>query len=190
MIQDAYGIKDYQVEGPDWLSTEHFDVSAKFPEALPKDPEKSRAAYQAMMQKMLADRFKLVVHREEKKFSVYGLIVTKNGMKFKEVPDSGSHGSNSDNGHYTGTCVSMDTLAEFLARKAELPVLDMTGLKGFYDLKLDLIPQPPQPGDPPDSPGETISIALQEQLGLKLETRKAPIEVVVVDHAEKVPTEN
>jgi uncharacterized protein (TIGR03435 family) len=190
LIMRAYGVKDYQVEGPDWLSAEHFDVAAKFPGELPKDPEKSSAAYQAMLRKMLADRFGLVVHREQKSFTVYGLVMAKGGIKFKEVPDSGSHSSNNDNGHYNGTCISMDTFAGFLARRAELPVLDMTGLKGFYDVKLDITPPTPQPGDPPDSPGSVISVAIQDQLGLKLETRKTPIEVIVVDHAEKAPTDN
>jgi len=197
LIVTAYGMKDYQVEGPDWLSSARFDVAAKFPEALPRDREKYNAGLRAMMQKMLADRFKLVVHRDRKTFSVYGLIVGKRGIKFKEVPDAGSH-SNSNNGHYVGTSVTMAAFAEFLARRVDLPVLDMTGLKGSYDLTLDWVPEPRQSGeskgDVPvvaDSPtGATLLLAIQEQLGLKLESRKAPIEILVVDHAERVPTEN
>jgi uncharacterized protein (TIGR03435 family) len=190
LLGEAYGVRDYQLEGPDWIRSEKFDISAKFPEDFPKERERYDAALSVMMQKMLADRFKVSLHREQKPFTVYGLEVAKNGIRFKEVPDSGNHNSSSNNGHYTGTCISMDTFASFLARRAELPVVDRTGLKGFFDLKLDITPPAPQPGEPPDPPGATISIALQEQLGLKLETRKAPIEVIVVDHAERSPSEN
>jgi uncharacterized protein (TIGR03435 family) len=187
LIVLAYGVKDYQVEGPDWLQLERFDIAAKFPEALTGNREKYDAWLQAMMRHMLAERFKLAVHRDSKLFPVYGLAVGKSGIKFKAVPDCDSHNQNSDNTHYTGKCVSMDSFAAFLARRVDLPVLDMTSLKGFYDLTLDWVPEPK--GD--DLPqGPTLRVAVEEQLGLKLETRKAPIEILVVDHAEKSPTEN
>jgi uncharacterized protein (TIGR03435 family) len=195
-------MKDYQVDGPDWLRSERFDVAAKFPEALSTEREKYNAGLHAMMQNMLVDRFKLAVHRDTKMLSVYGLTVAKGGIKFKEVPDSDSHNEDSNNTHYVGTSVSMDAFAEFLARRSDLPqdlpVLDMTGLKGFYNLTLDWVPEHRQSGDSrsdlpavADSPsGPMLLTALQEQLGLKLETRKAPIEILVVDHAERVPSEN
>ena len=197
LIVMAYGMKDYQVEGPDWLSSERFDIAAKFPEALSKG-EKGNAELQAMMQSMLLVRFKLVVHREQRTFSVYGLIAGKTGVKFKEVPDCDSHHQSSSNTHYEGTCVSMEAFAEFLARRkslpADLPVLNMTGLKGFYNLTLDWAPEPKQSGDASiasDSPsGPSLLVAIREQLGLNVDTRKAPIEILVVDHAERVPTEN
>ena len=197
LIVMAYGMKDYQVEGPDWLSSERFDIAAKFPEALPREREKYNAGLRAMMEKMLLDRFRLAVHREQKMFAVYGLTVGKNGIKFKEVPDTGSH-SNSDNNHYQGRSVSMAIFAEFLSRRMDLPVLDMTGLKGCHDLTLDWVPEPPQSNESKaeapvfaDSPrGAVLRDALQGQLGLKVETRKAPIGILVVDHMEKVPTEN
>ncbi len=195
MVLTAYRMKDYQLEGPDWLDSERFDLAAKFPDALPQDPEKYDAALGSMMQRMLAERFKLVAHRDQKTFSVYALVVGKKGVKFKEVPDGGSHNSNSNNNHYTGTSVSMNTFAEFLARRMELPVLDMTGLKGFYDLTLDWAPEPrggAAAADSPSDPGLPVGLplALEMQLGLKAETRKAPIEILVVDHVERVPTEN
>ena len=196
LIVMAYGMKDYQVEGPEWLKSEHFDISAKFPQALSKG-EKGNTELQAMMQSMLLDRFKLAVHREQKTFSVYGLIVGKTGIKFKQAPDTESHSQNSNNTHYVGTGVSMDAFAAFLARRAglpaDLPVLDMTGLKGFYNLTLDWVPEPKPSGETKadDSPsGPSLLMALQEQLGLKVEARKAPIDILIVDHAEKVPTDN
>lgn len=196
MIVTAYGMKDFQVEGPDWLSSARFDIAAKFPEALPNDREKYNAGLRAMMQKMLEERFKLGVRRDRKTFPVYGLTVGKSGIKFQEVPEGGSH-SQSHNNHYEGTCVTMATFAEFLARRMDLPVLDMTGLKGFYNLTLDWVPEPRQSGDNKgDAPviadgpsGPTLPDAIQ-RLGLKLESRKAPIEILVVEHAERMPTEN
>jgi uncharacterized protein (TIGR03435 family) len=189
LIVRAYGVKDYQVEGPDWLTSERFDVVAKFPEALPEDREKYMAAFTSMMQKMLQDRFKLAIHRTQKTFPVYGLVVMKSGIKFKEVPDSNSHSSNSRNTHYEGTCINMVGFADFLGRKMEQAVLDMTGLTAFYDLKLDWAEEGASATAEPQRFPE-LPIALQEQLGLKLEPRKAPIDVVVVDHIERVPTEN
>ena len=121
LIVRAYGVKNFQVEGPDWLGSEQFDIAAKFPEGLPKDRDKYDAALGAMMRNMLLDRFKLRLHSEQKTFSVFGLIIGKSGVKFKEVPDSDSHSMNSNNTHYTGTCVSMDAFAEFLSRQKDLP---------------------------------------------------------------------
>jgi len=198
LIVMAYGLKDYQVEAPEWLRSERFDIAAKFPEALPRNREKYQAGLQAMMRQMLLERFKLATHGDSRIMPVYGLVVAKSGIKFKEVPDGDSHNSDSDNTHYTGTCVDMGSFATFLARRMDLPVLDMTGLKGFYDLKLDWVPESRDSGEgkgdsatlTDTAMGPTLTVALQEQLGLKLETRKAPIEILVVDHAERVPTEN
>jgi uncharacterized protein (TIGR03435 family) len=195
LIVMAYGIRDYQLEGPDWLASERYDLAAKFPEALPKDRDKRNAALGAMMQKMLADRFKLAIHRDQKQFAVYGLTVGKKGIKFKEVPGGGSSSSSNNNNHYVGKAISMSQFAEFLARRMDLPVLDMTGLTAVYDLTLDWVPEPRQSSESKAPAGDSLSgpalpEAIQEQLGLKFEARKAPLELVVVDHTEKVPTEN
>ncbi len=186
LIVTAYAIKDYQLEGPDWLATKRFDVSAKFPEALPKDREKYNAAMGTMMSKMLEDRFKLAVHRGQKTFSVYGLIVEKAGIKFKEVPQGPSR-SDSHNTQYEGRAISMSRFSEYLSRQMDRPVLDMTDLKGFYDLNLQWFPEP-KPGETPQGPA--LREALREQLGLKLENRKAQIDMVVVDHVEKKASED
>jgi uncharacterized protein (TIGR03435 family) len=204
LIVRAYGIRDYQLEGPAWLDSEAFDVSATFPKALPQDHD---IALRNMMQKMLADRFKLVIHHEQKIRPVYGLVVGKSGIKFKEAPGSecSSHGRNINGAHFIGTCVSMDAFTEFLTRPAErrdlpedLPVLDMTGLTGWYNLTLGWVPaasartrttaQPLNPSDDPS--GITLAEALEEQLGLKLEAHKAPIDTIVVDDIQKAPTSN
>lgn len=186
LIATAYQIRDYQLEGPDWMGSERFDVAAKFPEALPKDREKYNAAMGTMMRKMLEDRFKLAAHRGQKTFSVYGVTVEKSGIKFKEVPEGPSR-SDSDNRRYEGRAVTMARFAEYLSRNADLPILDMTGLKGFYDLNLQWFPEP-KAGETPQGPA--LREAMEEQLGLKLENRKAQIDIVVVDHVEKTPTED
>jgi uncharacterized protein (TIGR03435 family) len=192
LILTAYGIRTYQLEGPDWLESQRFDITGKFSEVLPKDREKANAAYQSMMQKMLADRFKVTVHRDRKPMAVYGLLVEKGGIKFKEVP-AGHSSSNSHNTHYTGSGVSMEVFAAFLSGQMDLPAINMTGLAGSYDLKLDWVAESQnQANGEPSEPaaGQTIQDAIQDQLGLKIERRKAPVEILIVDHAEKVPTEN
>lgn len=174
----AFRVPDYQIEGPDWLAGEHYDIVAKFSEPLPSGRDAAAAAYATMMQKMLVERFKLTTHREQKSFPVYGLVVTKGGIKFKQVP-AGPSRSDNNNNHYEGRAVTMPRLAQFLSRRSDLPVLDMTGLKGAYDLMIDWNPEQ-----------QRLTDALEDQLGLKLENRKAPLEVVVVDHAERVPLDN
>jgi len=181
LIMMAYEIRDYQLEGPNWLGSERFDIAAKFPGAMPKEREAYNNAFHAMVRKMLDDRFKLAIHRDSKTFRLQELAIEKGGIKFKESPDRDSHNSDSRNTHYTGSSVSMAAFAVFLSQTGDYPVLDKTGLKGFYDLKLDW-------GTEPDGP--SLADALRDQLGLKLETRRAPLEIIVVDHVEKVPTEN
>jgi uncharacterized protein (TIGR03435 family) len=195
LILRAYGIRDYQLEGPDWLASEHFDIAARFPDSVSSQAlgrEKYAAAFESMMQKMLAERFALAVHRDQKTMGVYGLVVGKNGIRFKEVPDGGPSSSDSQNTRYTGTGVSMDNVAAFLSGRMDTPVLNFTGLKGVYNLTLDWAPESSQSKDDPSAlpAGPSLFDAVQDQLGLRLERRKAPVEIVVVDHAEKTPAAN
>jgi uncharacterized protein (TIGR03435 family) len=188
LIAMAYGVEDYRIQGPGWLASERYDIDAKFPAGVPIGP-KGEVAFRSMMQNMLADRFGLVVHRSERSLAVYGLVVAKSGLNVSEVKEGGSH-SSSRNNHYSGTSVTMATFAEFLTGRADLPVVDMTGLKGFYTFALDWTP-----ADATVAPGvnpawEALREAVEASLGLRFENRKAPIEIVVIDHAEKVPTAN
>ena len=148
-----------------------------------------------MLQALLADRFKLTFHRQTKDLPVYALTVGKNGHKLHE---SEGDGPGSIKPNKLGVVAQRTTLAEaadLLSQPLQTPVVDMTGLTGRYDFSIDLAPY--ISGDlrrgPGDQAPDIIAIAMtaiQEQLGLKLEPRKAPIEMLVVDHAEKVPTEN
>ena len=188
LIQMAYRVRDYRIAGPDWLNSERFDIAAK-PPAGSKDADLG-----LMMQSMLLERFKLALHRETKEFPVYGLLVAKNGPKFKEVEDVGGNHTNSNRGRFIGDRCSMANLAAYLARQMDRPVVDMTGLAGVFDLKLNFTPESALAGRE-DNKADTeayppLLTAIQEQLGLKLEPKKAPIEILVIDHLEKVPTEN
>jgi uncharacterized protein (TIGR03435 family) len=184
-IRFAFGVRDYQISGPDWLASERFDIVAKFPAHTGDNKMGPR------MQKLLAERFKLEVHRETKEFPVYALVVAKNGPKLKQVEDKGSHNTNSTRGKLTAQQISMARLAEFLARQMDKPVVDMTELKGAYDFTLEWTPDEVADKAGADTAvGPTLLTALQQQLGLRLQPRKAPIELIVVDRAEKVPVEN
>ncbi len=243
LIQIAYKVKRYQVQGAgaDGIAAQRWDILAKLPEGAKEDqvPE--------MLQALLADRFKLQIHRDTKEQSVYALVVGKGGPKMKEAapdpepkpedPDApkpssapvvkvnpggggavinaGPKGGNvkmtmNPNGNgmrFEMEKMDMARLVEFLSRFVERPVVDMTELKGNYQIALDLsmddlrnvaksagvaIPGPnSEPGKLPEAsdPAGSVFSSIQ-QLGLKLESRKAPIEIIVVDHVEKTPTEN
>jgi uncharacterized protein (TIGR03435 family) len=177
----AFRMTDSQVYGPEWLASERFNIVAKAESGKPQ-PE--------MLASVLAERFKLAAHRETKELTLYALVVTKNGPKLKKV-DPGEDDTTSRRGHLTATRVSMGGLARFLAGpnvRLGRPVVDKTGLDGVFDFNLDWSPEGSTEKAADALP--SIFIALQEQLGLKLESQKGPVEVLVVDHVEKVPTEN
>jgi uncharacterized protein (TIGR03435 family) len=180
----AYDIPDdreYALAGPDLLTSEHFDIQASFP------PDTPPAQVRAMMQTLLADRFKLALHRETRQLPMYALTVAKNGPKIQPVED-GSAKTSGRPGHFEATKVTMQHFADLIARLMGQQVVDQTGLKGVFDFTLEWSPDEMRTGE--SAPGPSLFTALQEQLGLKLEAKKGPVEVLVVDHIEKAPTEN
>jgi uncharacterized protein (TIGR03435 family) len=253
LITTAYKVKSFQISGPDWLKTERFDIVAKLPEGANKDqvPE--------MLQALLAERFKLAIHRDTKDHAIYALIVAKGGPKLKEAPPDveepadappakeekgtqsidtgqgkmtiradGSGGAGAtikgpngvtqrvsmSNGvmHMELSKATIAQMVEALSRFVDRPVVDMTDLKGNYQVALDMtmddirkaaqsagmtIPagaalpggDAKSPDDASDPGGGSIFRSVQE-MGLKLDPRKAPLELIVVDHIEKTPTEN
>jgi len=177
----AFSVTDAQVSGPSWLDSERFDITAKTESGKPEP---------RMLQAVLAERFKLAVHRETKEQTLYELVVAKNGVKLKKS-DPGEDDMTSRRGHLTATRASMQRLASFLGGpnvRLGRPVVDKTGLDGVFDFTLDWTPD----SDAEKSAGHapSIFVALQEQLGLRLEARKGPVEVLIVDHVERVPTDN
>jgi uncharacterized protein (TIGR03435 family) len=180
-IRNAYGLKTYPPAlASDPLSTDRYDIIAKAPGDATKE-ETMR-----MLQKLLADRFKLVVHRETKELPMYALAQGKGKPKLHEVaddgsaPEIGSGGGHQIRAHH----VSMNQLAGALRGYIGDTVVDATGLTGRFDFTLDFTLD-----ENPSAGGLRIFEAVQEQLGLKLEARKGPVEVIVIDHVER-PTGN
>jgi len=251
IMRQAYEVKDYQISGPDWLGSTRFDLVAKLPADTP------RSKVPEMLRSLLAERFKLTVHRETKELPMYALVVGKNGPKMKEsevdpklpppgagpgpggpsaggpLPPPGAPGSGirmskdgvpqfapgaargpmmmmNGRGHLSAKMMGMGGFVDTLARQLDRPVVDQTGLKGNYDFDLDWTPDegqhmgfggmpPPPPGggeghvpaaSNPEANGVSIFAAVQSQLGLKLDAKKGPVELIVVDSIEKAPTEN
>jgi uncharacterized protein (TIGR03435 family) len=179
-IYNAYGVGPNQVVGgPDWLSTDRFYIEAK-----PEKPVKDDSVVMGMLQALLAERFKLVVHRETRTISAYVLEVAKNGPKL-EKGDGGQSETGNARGRIQAMNSSMDHFAEVLSRQMDLPILNRTGLEGVFNLKLEWNPRITDPA----AEGPSVFTAVQEQLGLRLRAQKTPVEMIVVDHAER-PSEN
>jgi uncharacterized protein (TIGR03435 family) len=217
LIQVAYGIREDLIsDAPRWADTARFDFEAKVAGADVDDLKKlSQEQRRSMLQPALADRFKLKVHNETKQLPVFELVVAKGGTKLKEATPgdtyaTGIKGADGKGhagtmrmspGEVTGQGVPIANLVNLLATQLHQTVIDKTGLRGTYDL--DLTWAPDQEAGPmfkggdgsqkadiaPDSTGPSIFTALQEQLGLKLQSTKGPVETIVVDHIE-MPSEN
>jgi uncharacterized protein (TIGR03435 family) len=174
--------------GPAWLDDQLYDLTAKLPPGALKD------RVPVMLQTLLAERFKLAVHRETKEQRVYFLVVAKNGPKLKETlaaDDQGVQQLRGDRltvqlvrGGIMGHSMHMGALAASLADVAGYQVVDHTALTGMFDINLKWTPEDSK-GIGPD-----LFTAIQEQLGLKLESGKAPVEMLMIDHAERIPSEN
>lgn len=238
VLARAYNLKRHQVQGPAWLDAARFDITAKVPDGV------SRDKVPLMLQNLLADRFKVVSHRESKEQPVYALIVGKNGPKLKKsedsaadppppaVPGPGGPGPGgpgpgarrmmmmNQDGRMEIKRATMASFSDMLSNMLDRPVLDQTKIEGEYDIVMEVamedlvgmrrmaagvghMPGPGGPGGPggpaggsaegspaPDAaPKASIFTAIQS-LGLKLDSRKAPVDYLVIDQAEKVPTEN
>ena len=234
LIQTAYDVKPYQIVGPSWMDSVKFDILATIPAGAGKEQ------VPAMLQTLLAGRFQLTLHRSTSDRPVYGLMVSKTGLRLNPSDPSAAFGQ--DAGHveladgqrdFSGMAVTSETpfgpmkmftangvlhyeysqmtltgLAQFLSvgqGLLGLPVVDMMGVEGRYQVTLDisgtdmLAMNPPQGGVAPptgtalpatsDPPGSSLLTSL-EKLGLRLERTKTPMEQLVIDHAEKIPTGN
>ena len=222
-IRIAYQMKEYQITGPEWLASQRFDIHAKLPEG-------GRGQFRDMLQNLLADRFAVKMHRDSKEFPVFGVVVGKGGLKMKESPldpetqagvsvaaegsawgttvnfGRGAYFSLADN-KFEARKLTMAQLADSLGRFVERPVVDMTELKGTYDLTLEFTPEeyrvllirtalsagvnlPPEVMRLLEGASDESLFKGLQALGLKLESRKAPLEVLVIDSASKTPTEN
>ncbi len=186
----AYGIQRVRiVGGPPWMDSDLYRTTAKA-----EDSDAATESVQAMLQTLLAERFKLVVHRESKQLPVYTLSPAKNGSKLKEAkhPGKPSTTPGAPDPAKPGVVqlgfqnMYLAGLVNFLANMLGNPVLDNTGLDGRYNFTLEWAYAPSAQST---DAGPSIFDAVEEQLGLKLEAKKAAVDVMVVDRAEK-PTEN
>jgi uncharacterized protein (TIGR03435 family) len=251
ILMNAYDVKSFQITGPPWLDSERFDITATMP------PDTTKEQFRAMLQNLLAERFKLTIHRDTKDLPMYSLTVAKSGPKMKEsaeVPAPKDDGDASPppplplpsqpkigpdgfpilplpaggrgrlfmmmmpgRTRLVGQQQTIQDLATRLTNLLSRPVVDATGLKAKYDFTLTFSleglnmqgPMGPVPaggavavgrggraGDAPDAfvpDGEAppdLFTAVQAQLGLKLEAKKGPVEMIVIDRIEKTPTEN
>ena len=182
-IKWAYGLQDSQVAGPDWITVERYDIVAK--SSGPASEEQLRV----MLKALLAERFKLVVHRETRSLSVIVLALGKHTPKLQESESGGAGTLRPGRGRIVARNTSMGELAAALSDPLRSPVVDATGLTGRYDFILDYSSFVPEPGQTPDELTTTIAV-VEQQLGLKLQSRKLPTEIVVVDRADKMPEEN
>ena len=189
LIERAYNVKQFQVTGPEWMENVRFDVTAKYP------PDTKNEDRPAMLRTMLEDRFKLATHRETKEVPGYALVVAKGGLKIKAVDadKGGGTDSNSSNSlvNLKMTAVSMKELANYLAGRLGSAVIDGTGADGVYTFELRWTLDDQLTGAVDRGAGEFAAIQdAISALGLHLQAQKVPVEIVVVDHVERVPTEN
>lgn len=185
LVERAYGVLPFQVAGPSWMETVHVDIVAKYP---PDTQDDDRSL---MLRALLEDRFKLAAHRESKDLPGYALTVAKGGFKLKPVEPGSSDTSSNGTRILTLTAkrTSMEYLAEIVARSLGEPVVDKTGMPGVYDFELRWNTDD-QNTSGVDADVPSIFTALQETLGLRLQSQKVPGEIIVVDHVERVPIEN
>lgn len=199
LITWAYDVHSDRVYSqPGWLDSVHYDIVANAPgwDLRTHRQPGELSPLQQMMQALLAERFKLSLHRETRELPIYALVVTKSGPKFplREAPQVFGQNpfAGSGRGRLVGTEVNAAMLANVLCDAAGRSVQDETGLKGAFDFKLEWEPDEASTG--PQSAaahtGASLFTAIQEQLGLKLEARKGPVEVLVIDHIERTPNEN
>lgn len=201
LIQQAYKVQPFQIIGaPDWIDSERYDIEAKAEDALRNEQ------IAPMLQSLIGERFKAVIHGETRDLPVYFLTLAKNGSKLKAdpcltrepntpVPPSQPQSAfcgyvGIRDGSLKTTGVRIDLLAEYLSGILNRKVLDRTGLAGAFDADLKWTPDISNPSvrqeaAAPSAPdGPSIFTAIEEQLGLKLESGKAPIDVLVIDHLD------
>jgi uncharacterized protein (TIGR03435 family) len=192
LVRYAFGInEDSRILGaPSWLKEAFYSIEAKVSgEDAAAYAKLSKGQRNLMLQALLADRFNLKAHNETRDLPIYALVVAKGGSKLMQShPDEAATAMMrmKGEGEIDATASSVESLPMFLTRELDRPVINKTGLTGKYDFTLKFTPGQSAGSD---SEAASIFVAVQEQLGLKLEPTKAPLDVLVIDHVEK-PTEN
>jgi uncharacterized protein (TIGR03435 family) len=207
----AYGVQRFQVVGPPWLDEGRFDFTAKVP------PNTTPQQLQFMLQKLLADRFKLAFHRENRTAVVYDMTIAKGGPKMTAMPATGAPAaqrestpppvsglflnSDGDKIELVGQRATMRQLVIWVTDRTDRPIVDKTGLTDTYNFVMPWLPawiqqtersadQELGVGSDGLTVGDTIYTALEKYLGLRLVARREPVEMLIIDHLERVPAEN
>jgi len=209
----AYDVKPYQATGPDWLSSERYDITATIP------PGATKEQFDLMLQRLLAERFHLALHHETKELQGYELIRGRTAklkpsdevgpdVQPTEAPKTDANGfpqllapglvmlegvrGTTVVSFLTARAQPLSALVEMLSKEFRLPVTDRTGLTGKFDFTLEFAPQAPA-ALPPDTTAESapnLISAIPQQLGLRLVPKKIPVDILIIDRADKIPTEN
>jgi uncharacterized protein (TIGR03435 family) len=198
LIESAYDVRTFQIEGePKWADATKYDVDAT-PGTRPQDavgPPPGWSNVRFKVQALLKDRFQLQLHRETRTAPISSLTIAKGGIKSSvlSATQSPQRGITAGPASMLGEAASMTQFAYKLSRLLQRPVVNNTGLEGHYDFKLEWPPDP-GPSAPDGQPGEisvgpSVFSAIQQQLGLRLEPTKGPVDVLVIDHVDK-PSEN
>jgi uncharacterized protein (TIGR03435 family) len=193
LIRSAYPditLESWRVSGgPAWINSDTWDLAAKLPPNMPTDEQPLYRRTESMLRTLLAEEFKLRTHRETREYPVYALVVAKNGVKLR-TSEVSQFNVEIGRGRMVFRHESISGLVNFLyyphasaQQAADRPVIDRTGLEGFFDFTLEWTPDSAQADL--TAPGPSIFTAIEQQLGLKLQPEKAPIEFLVIDHAEK-----
>jgi uncharacterized protein (TIGR03435 family) len=198
----AYAVKAFQISGPDWLTSRRYDIAAKIPSET--TPEQFRTA----LQNLLAERFRLELHRETRPIPGYELVIGRSGTKLKSPADGGEPKlefmerikGKAVVSSITAHAQPLGALTDLLTREFQMPILDKTVLSNLYDFQLEFAPQrpgalPPVPAvdgttDLADDSAANLLTAVQQQLGLRLVPAKVPVEIVVIDRGDPLPLGN
>lgn len=187
-IRYAYGLtNEAQIAGPDWIRDRQF----RFEIVAKATPDTSVEQLRLMLQGLLRERFRLEMHREPRKIAHFELTIAKGSSKLIESkPDTPAARVYYGVGRLAYKHLPMDRFVVLLSRQMKQPVFDRTGLTGSYDINLEWTPDDVPAAQTDSTPKPDLFSAIQQQLGLKLEAAKGPLEVLVVDRAEKVPIGN
>jgi uncharacterized protein (TIGR03435 family) len=192
LLQEAFDVRDYQIEGPGWLQSGNLRTAAgKYVVRATFAPGTSRPQFREMLQGLLQERLELRYHIEKRVRRVYELRVDPAGLKLKIDPNGRGGILTATRGHLDGVQVTMSEVAAALSRHLDFPVVDATQLEGSADIRVDWAPND-LPLDVRDNAAVTDSIfvALRKQSGLRLEASRVPIDVIVIDHVNPDPLEN
>jgi len=184
----AYHVFEYQVTAPGWMGEQRYDISAKAGSPV------EEIELRKMLQGLLAERFQFEMHRQTKEMQAYVMTIAKGGHKMQEASNAGAMDVKPKGMGATVLRADLDELAAMASKPLQAPVVNETGLKGKWDFTVDATPYlTPEVMANAKSPTDLIGLgitAMREQLGIKVESKRVAVQMIVVDRAERIPVEN